>query len=261
VPSDGLFVGALADPLSAYPALAALLLASVALASGLMRGDALALARPAPVAWLLTLVAITWGISAAADAVPWPAAVAGVARAPLYLFALAYGPFPGLVAAAIVAAWVPFPHTSAGGPLVLALELLVVGWLAVWPSPRRRRAVGPLYALLGYALAAATLGVSFLALRDGTITVATLRDEHHLTLAGLAVAALLLSIVSPGLYRRAFPGSGIVPPTDATAEPPRSIPSAPPARDATLAELEVPPAFSRQRRARPPLSPPPDLSD
>ena len=242
------------DPLVLYPALAALVLASVSLATGLLRGDVLALARPVPVAWLLALVATTWGFaaSAAAAAAPWHDVVLGAARFPLYLFALAYGSVPGLVAAALVAAWVPLPHASAWGPWLFGLEIVVIGWLAVWPSPRLSRSTGPLYALLAYALAWGTAGLGVAVLEQGAVGVDTLRAQHGLVPAGVLVAATMLLLVAPRTYVRAFPDSRIAP-SAATGPDRRGRPaSATEARHARpeLAPVPVPPPLQRARGER-----------
>ncbi len=254
MPGDGgLLVTLTSDPLVLYPALAALVLASVSLATGLLRGDVLALARPVPVAWLLALVAATWvlALSAAAAPAPWHDVVLGAGRFPLYLFALAYGSVPGLVAAALVAAWVPLPHASAWGPWMFGLELAVIGWLAVWPSPRRSRSTGPLYALLAYALAWGTAGLSVAVIEQGAVDVDTLRAQHGLVPAGVLVAAALLLLVAPTTYVRAFPDSRITPSPRSGRDRhgrPQGAPAARHGRD-DLEPFTVPPPLQRARRA------------
>lgn len=210
-----------ADPLAAYPALAALLLASVAIASGLMRGDVLALARPAPAAWVAASIALVWGIGAVARTLPepWVEPLAAAAVAPLALVAVAYGPTPALVALALVLAWTgapPYPSANVGeaGPAFLALELAILGWLAIAPSPRRHRIVAGVYVLLAHALTWATAGLAWIVVSHGNLDLAAASDVHGLRLGALAGLALLLALLPPALWRRAFPGSLLEPRSD-----------------------------------------------
>ena len=265
----------LADPLALYPALAALLLASVSLASGLLRGDVLALARPLPVAWVLLAVAACWGLLRALEHLApagWDVAPT-VAFAPLTLIALAYGPTPALVALALAAAWVGLPDSAGGADSdarvwLLALELLVLGWLAIAPSPRRWPIVAGAYLLLAHLLTWATAGLAWVVLTSGEASLDTLRAQHGFGFAALAAVMLLLAIVPPSFWRRLFPGSSVAPPPPAAARsaaaasdvvPDGSDPAselAPWARqrghhDASdLAQIEPPKPFARRRRTR-----------
>jgi hypothetical protein len=253
VPVDGL--GALlSDPLATYPALAALLLAAVALATGVLRGDAVALARSVPVLWLFGAGGVTYLAVVALPLLPGAAAepLAGLARLPVYLYALAYGAIPGVVLAALLAAFVPFPHIHPWGPAVLGLEVLVIGWLAVWPSPRVHRACGPIYALLGYALAWATLGISAQSVSHGPFTLEAMRDMHGSVPWGVAIAALALSLVSPAAYRSAFPDSRLRPEDyEAARGERRRGPRRATSRERTpeLVGVDLPPRLERSARA------------
>jgi hypothetical protein len=257
VPGDGGLLGALlSDPLALYPALAALVLASVSLASGLLRGDALALSRPMGALWLLVSIGAAWGLGFAASltSAPWTEIALGLARLPLYLVALAYGAVPGLVAAALAAAWVPALHATAWGPWLLGLEVVVVGWLAVWPSPRHHRWAGGVYALLAYVLAWGTAGLSALVLARGDVTAALLLEQHGLVPIGVLGAALLLTLVGPGTYTRAFGGSRIAPAADRPPTPERRARARHAREGATtdprLTAIDVPPPLERPRRDR-----------
>jgi hypothetical protein len=268
--STALLDALVTDPLALYPALAALLLASVSLATGLLRGDPLALARPLPVLWLLLALGGTFGLAQLTPVVPaqYADVVLGLMRLPLYLFALAYGAVPGLIAAALAAAYLGLPHGDAWGPWLLGLEVVVIGWLAVWPSPRVSRWAGPVDGVLAYALAWGTAGISALALRDGAVTLAGLQAQHGLVPVGVLASALLLSGVSPATYRVAFPGSRIVPPeavrtsTDTAGRVPtlqwereRAV-TRRRALDPTLTATMPPPPLTREPRRRGPLGPP-----
>ena len=257
----------LADPLALYPALAALLLASVSLASGLLRGDVLALARPLPVAWVVLAVAACWALQRALTNLA-PAGweiLPTVALAPLALIALAYGPTPALVALALAAAWVGLPEGQQGADgdarlWLQGLELVVLGWLAIAPSPRRWPLVAGAYLLLAHVLTWATAGIAWVVVVSGDLTLETMRDQHGFGFVGLAVVGLLLASLPPRSWRSLFPGSSIAPPPiPARARAPAAAPEA--AGDlapwalqrerrhaATLAQIEAPPPFTRPRR-------------
>jgi hypothetical protein len=251
-----LLAALLADPLALYPAMAALLLASVALASGLMRGDAAALARPIPVAWLLAILAATAvaaATGAASDGVTAELLI-GLGRLPLYLFALAYGPVPAMVAAALAGAYLPRLVAVPWEPYHLGLELVVIGWLAVWPSPRRTRWVGGLYCVSGYVLAAATVGITTIALTGVHVDLSLLLAHHGLVPLGVLVAALVLASCGPRTFDTLFPGAGIAPrdtlppapaPSGAAAEPARAGRSRP-----TWPAVVVPDPYGRAPRTR-----------
>lgn len=263
------------DPLALYPALAALLLAVVSLASGLLRGDVLALTRPLPAAWVVLAVTACWGVQRALERLApagWEAAPT-VAFAPLALIALAYGPTPALVALALAAAWVGLPETTSPAASdarvwVFGLELVVLGWLAIAPSPRRWPIVAGAYLLLAHVLAWATAGLVWVVLVSGEATLETLRDQHGFGFAALAAVMLLVAIVPPASWQALFPGSWIAPRAPAAA---RSAAAASavvaaggdPASDLApwtrrrshhaatdLAQFALPKPFTRRRRTR-----------
>ena len=267
----------LVDPLALYPALAALLLASVSLASGLLRGDVLALARPLPAAWVVLAVAGCWGLQRAlTNLAPagWEVAPT-VALAPLALIALAYGPTPALVALALAAAWVGLPEAQQGADgdarlWLQGLELVVLGWLAIAPSPRRWPLVAGAYLLLAHVLTWATAGIAWVVVVSSDLTLETMRDQHGFGFVGLAVFGLLLASLPPSWWRSLFPGSSIMPPVPTRAPATArhvareaTAPGAEPAaglapwarqrdrRGATpLAPIEAPPPFTRPPRSR-----------
>ncbi len=203
------------DPLLVYSLAAAALLAFVSLVSGLGRLDLAALLRPLVLLRLCAAVGVAFALVATSELLLTDPGqrglLQGAARFPLYLMALAYGPTVGLAAGALFAAATavgPFPGWREA---ILCLELVVLGWLAIYPSPRSARWAGPLGAALAHLFAAGTAGVAFLAWRDGDVTLAALLAEQRAELPGLLVAWLLLALASPRLYATAFPGSRIAP--------------------------------------------------
>jgi len=111
---------------------------------------------------------------------------------------------------------------------VFALELAVLGWLAIYPSPRTGRWAGPFDVLLAYALAWGTGGLALLEARTGAVTPASLWAQQRPALLGVGLSALVLVLVPPSAYRRAFPHSRIAP-SDAAAEGAADVAEAPPA--------------------------------
>jgi len=156
------------DPLLVYSLAAAALLAFVSLVSAVGRLDFAALLRPRALVALCCAVLLAFaGVALAELALTDPeleGLALGAARFPLYVVALAFGPTVGLAAGALFAAATavgPFPGWSEA---ILCLELLVLGWLAIYPSPRAVRWAGPLDALLAHVFTAGTAGVAFLVL-------------------------------------------------------------------------------------------------
>ncbi len=206
------------DPLVLYPGAAALLLVAVSLLTGWARLDFLPLVRPGVLVRVclavLTAFAVTLlgELGLAADAsVTLRATVTGVALVPLYLVALAYGPSVGLVAALLFA---PLGADRAGPAwpeLLFAAELLVLGWLAIYPSPRRHRWAGPLNVLLARALIVMSAGVAVLSLAGADVNVAALLNPELTSLPGTVLALLVLFAFGPASYQRLFPHSRVAP--------------------------------------------------
>src|SRR5690606_31936617 len=133
-----------------YSLAAATLLACVSLSSGLARGDALALSNPRILVRVLGAVALAFVLRVLAEGVapagptgeevgPLATILPGLHRFPLYLVALAYGPATGLLTGALFAAFASSTLLPGAPEAVLALELAVLGWLAIYPSPRSTR--------------------------------------------------------------------------------------------------------------------------
>jgi hypothetical protein len=251
------------DPVFAYSLLAAGLLALVSLGTAVVRRDVVVLARPrillrvvgaVVVAFLIAVLA--GDLTQAFGASQWTRLASGLERVPLALVTLAYGPGVGIVTAALVVGlqangWLPGWHQA-----VFALELAVLGWLAIYPSPRSSRWAGPFDLLLAYALAWGTGGLALLESHTGAVTPAALWAQQRPALLGLAATAFLLALVPPATYRRAFPHSRIAPP-EAPEEPTTPETSGVrPARDPmklTYPDLPRVLARGRQRRELEPL--------
>ena len=212
-----LWSAASADPILFYSLASALLLAVVSLYSGLSRLDVIALANPRTLLRVVSAVAFAFVLRALAEsaAVQPGSLVAlllpGLHRLPLYVVALAYGPTAGLVAAVLFAAFASSTLLPGLSELVLALELVILGWLAIFPSPRASRWAGPLNGALAYALAWGTAGIALLAFQGVFVTIGALLALHAAVWPGVALSCALLAMLPPSAYRLAFPGSRIAP--------------------------------------------------
>lgn len=213
LPSHTLLEALATDPLVLYPALAACLLAAVGLASGLLRGDVVALSRPLPVAWVLGAVAAVWALQRATTGLDgvWAAPAAALAAAPLALIAIGYGPTPAVIALALTHAWVGVPSATAGlapgaDAWLSALQLVVLGWLSMGPSPRRWWGVAGAHLALAHALTWATGGLALIGALHGGVSLATLAATHGLRLEGTALLVIALALVPPRAWRALFPG-------------------------------------------------------
>ena len=213
-------VGLGEDPRVVYSLAAAALLALVSLLSGLGRLDVAALLRPANLLLVGLGVLLAFGLVVLTERWPFLAAGEsgltaslgfGLARVPLYLLALAFGPSVGLLAGVLFSAATaigPYPGWSEA---ILVLELMILGWLAISPSPRRSRWAGPAGAAGAYVLALGTAGVAFEVWRTGELNLAALLAAQGRALPGLVAAWLALAAFGPELYERYMPGSRILP--------------------------------------------------
>ena len=214
------------NPVLAYSFLAGLFLALVSLFGGIIRVDFLALARPKVVIHVILLVILSalinlLGTYAGEASIPLNdrsgpqilAAVLGnVHRFPLYIVALAYGPTAGLLAVTLFAAFETTVGIHGLSKLVLGLELLVLGWLAIYPSPRMTRWAGSFNATLAYLLAWGTGGIALVAATAGKVSAEKVFAFHQSTLIGTTVSIMALWLLAPSFYERFFPDSRIVPP-------------------------------------------------
>lgn len=210
------------NPLAAYTSLAALLLAAVALLSGWALLDFLPLFRAKGLTVVLGAVLLalllsrlepgasaTLTVPANANAFP---VLHGFSRLPLYVLALAYGPTPALVAAALFSGLSATTQLPGLADAVLALELCVLGWLAITPSPFRQRWAGPINVLLACLLSWSSAGVVLVEQLgyDGRL-LASYWHFHRAALPGIAVSLLSLLLIGPQLYTRLFADSRIAP--------------------------------------------------
>ena len=212
------------DPFLFYSLLATFVLAAASLLSGWLRGDVLAALRPQglfriSVAVAASFVLVWLGYSAGGADTALGNLLVGLSRFPLYVIALAYGPSAGLLAAGLFAAFAATGPLPGWSEAVLALELVVLGWFALEPSPRRHRWAGPLDAAVAYLLAWATGGSALLQASGGEGMSLAAHLAYHLPgLPGVALSMALLTLVSPRLYERFFPTSRIKPKSKLKAE-------------------------------------------
>jgi hypothetical protein len=209
-----------ADPVVFYSACAGLLLALVSLVTGLLRGDVLVLFRPRLALRVLGAVLLGFLLAVAAEwlggvaAGQWPAGLLrALARVPLYVVALAFGPSVGLFAGALFAAATAGGEFPGPAEALFAFELVVLGWLAIYPSPRLARWAGPFDMVMARTLTWGTGGVAWLTLRDGEVSLAGLVESSSRWPWGLLVAAVALYLIAPRWYGAAFPHSRIAPDT------------------------------------------------
>ncbi|CAN5731906.1 hypothetical protein BH24DEI2_BH24DEI2_10100 [soil metagenome] len=218
-----------ADPFLFYTLVAASFLTVVSLGSGWARGDFLAVARPQGLLRVTVAVLIAFLIVLLADTLQplqspassgfWLETLRGSSRFPLYVVTLAYGPSAGLLAAGLFAAFATSSNLPGLPEAVLALELVVLGWFALAPSPRTARWAGPLGALLAYFLAWATGGAALLQAVSGDgATLAAHLSYHQAVVPGVLLSMALLFAIGPGTYKRLFPHSRIAPKLSATAD-------------------------------------------
>lgn len=241
-----------ADPFLSYTLLAALFLAGVSLFSGWRRRDFSVLATPQGLlhvalavlcAFFLLLLENALGEATGErllGTVSWqPVSLAGVSRFPLYIVTLAYGPSAGLVAAGLFAAFTATGSLPGWPEAVLALELVVLGWFAIAPSPRTFRWAGPFDAGVAYLLAWATGGSALLQSLSGQGAQWVTHVSYHETFFwGVVISVLSLFLLSPKTYRDLFRGSSI------------GSRAAEPALPQTLSQVEAAQASQPSRSSR-----------
>lgn len=209
------------QPFLAYALLAALILAVVSVLSGLSKLDFLGALSPQGLLTLTLSALLAWLIVSQGHIVtqfiPFEGArsdgfLAGLSRFPLYLGALAYGSSAGLFAGALFLSFTLNESSSLWFELILLLELAVVGWFALSPSPRLSRWAGPVGAVLAYALTWATAGSAFLQWESKSgSSLAAHMVLHEGALLGLGVSCCLLLLLGPRSYEAVFKHSRIVP--------------------------------------------------
>lgn len=200
------------DPALAYLLFATALLTVVAVATGLVRRDHLALRRRSAALKLLAAIGVavlvahltaSVDVSGATDAPVWTQ-LGALFRVPLWLVTLAYGPTAGIAAALGYLGASALGVAPGSASPVLVVELAVLGWLAIFPSPLVHRWAGPLDALAAYLLAWGTAGVLQVRAAEGTVTWALVAHQHDGMLPGVLVAAVALLVVGPRTYRSWF---------------------------------------------------------
>jgi hypothetical protein len=215
------------DPFFVYTFLAAVFLALVALLTGWLRLDFLAVFRPRGLfcVTLAVILAMALSLLSQTSLAPFTVSAAtgdssltlsvlrGLSRLPLYVIALAYGPTAGLVSAGLFAAFATTSGTLSWAEAVLALELVVLGWFAIAPSPFRLQWAGPMNVGLAYFLTWATGGSALLQHTTGqAMELNTHWTYHQHWLLGVGLSIVLLFFLRPNLYQKFFPDSRISPP-------------------------------------------------
>lgn len=214
------------DPFLGYTLLAALFLAAASLITGWLRLDFLAVFRPkglfhlgvavivAVAVSLLSETSAPFIVNAATTESPFTLSVLrGLSRLPLYIVALAYGPTAGLLSGGLYSVFAMISGEVGWAEAVLALELVVLGWFAIAPSPFRLFWAGPLNAVLAYFLTWATGGSAFLQYTTGEAMLLNTHWLYHQNvLLGVGASVLLLFLLRPQLYQKFFAGSRISPP-------------------------------------------------
>lgn len=211
MPLEAWWSRAAGDPLLAYALLAASVLAAASLIGGWTSGDLRSLTRAGPwtaaalaaIAALALTIAGERTVMVAPDA--WP--VQGIRRLPLYLVALGYGPTMGVVAAGLFAGVERIQEPVPAAEVVLVLEMAVVGWLAIAPSPRRVRFAASFAVLVGWAMAMGTAGLAALAWLYRPLPLETWLTAVRADLPGVLAAAVLVALLPPSWWRRAAPGA------------------------------------------------------
>lgn len=208
----------LADPVAGYTLLAALLLATASVAAGVARLDFLVLARPVPALALVVCLLVALAFRAligpdplATAPVTW--APAGIERLPLYLAALAYGPTVGLLAGGGFTLLLLVTTGEAPGwaQALLTLELLLLGWLAIFPSPRQFRWAAAFNVLLASSLTWLTGGIALARLLHGELTAENVLVINPLPFTSLTTSAAVLLLIPRSAYRVLFRGTRIAP--------------------------------------------------
>jgi|TARA_Y100000814_G_scaffold291637_1_gene268452 hypothetical protein len=212
-----------ANPVVAYCSVAAVFLVLVSLSGGILKRDFCALAQPKVVIHVILLVTLATLISFLGtyagelsnylnDPLQLLSVLGALHRFPLYVLALAYGPTTGLLAVTLFAAFETNTGMHSLGILVFGLELIILGWLALYPSPHLTRWAGSFNATLAYLLAWSTGGIALVAANEDKISVAKIFALHESTIVATAVCIIALWLVGPSFYQKFFPDSRIVPP-------------------------------------------------
>ncbi len=262
------------DPVLTYSLLAAAFLALVSLGSGWLRLDFLAVFSPrgllhvsfAVLAALLLLVlarALEGSLLTPNSITATP--LENLSRLPLYVVTLGYGPTAGLLGAALFAAFNAQNDLPSYPEAILALELIILGWLAIFPSSHTHRWAGPFNVLLAYLLASATAGLAVLQFSGAELSFGLLWQIQRDGVLGLLISLLVLLVLGPGFYRRIFELSRIRPkPAQAKPEKAAETLSLDDFKKAPLRLREAPikirlPNLERGKRKSRHLTPPPDF--
>ncbi|MGL4610133.1 MAG: hypothetical protein ACRCYY_10665 [Trueperaceae bacterium] len=208
------------DPFFAYTLSGAVLLAFVSLVTGWLHRDFLAFAHPQVFfhLGLAVLAAMLLNLLSPMLSLPFLAHPAieelnsfqGLSRLPLYIVTLAYGPTAGLITGSLFAGFSGASGMLDWSEAVLTLELCVLGWFALAPSPYKVRWAGPINVLLAYLLSWVTGGAALLQhLTNQGMDFSTHWNYHAPWLLGVGLSALLLFLFGPKMYQHLFTHSSL----------------------------------------------------
>lgn len=203
------------EPFLSYTLLASILLFAVSFVSGLRRLDVISAFSPKGLfhITIAALTALTIYLLAqnyiSLSSFDSKAISLGLSRLPLYIIALAYGPSAGLLVGALFLALgnlLSFPE------LILLLELTVLGWFAISPSPRNFFWAGPLNILFAYLITWAAAGSAYLEWQSKLGADLHAHIALHTGLGlGASIALLFAFFLPPVIYRYIFDESHIAP--------------------------------------------------
>jgi hypothetical protein len=219
------------DPVLTYSLIAALFLGAVALITGIMQLDFVAVLQPQGLLAVvvsvfagIVLMVLAGGLEYLVAQLPWvwvqdllqPRSpltniLTSSWRLPLYVVALAYGPSAGLVSAGLFAAFAASTGPPSWLEVIFAFELVVVGWLAIAPSPYKHGWAASFNILLAHLLTTITAGFALLQGQYGEITLTGLWELQGEALGGVLLSAFAVSYLGPVVYMRLFATSRIRP--------------------------------------------------
>ncbi len=139
----------------------------------------------------------------------------GISHLPLIILAIAYGPSVALFSTALFIAVTTQNYDFNWLDAVLMLELVVLGWWAIYPSSFQKRWAGPINLIITYILVWGTAGTAYfhsqgLDVRDWR----THFNYHQNYIFSLLISVIFLLLIGPKVFSKLFPDSRIIPPVE-----------------------------------------------